>query len=113
MKLLVIFLALAFPSCITIDEVLPTPPMQRDWSTFERPVAGTPCILRVFFRPRGHVDFGGTWGDGKPYLVSFPVWRDVVNVVRVEVHYQGEVLAAKTFDPPITRKKGTTAGWEK
>ena len=114
MKQLALLLALvALPSCTTIDEVLPTAPVRRDWSTFEIPEVGTPCTLRVFFLPRQHVDLAGAWGDGKPYLVSFPAWREIVDVVRVEVHYRAEVIAARRFEPPTTFKKGSTVGWEK
>jgi hypothetical protein len=113
MKHLLPLLLLLLPACIEVSDVYPRRPIRHNWATFEQPPAGTPCMLRVFYLPKEHVDLPGAWGDNKPYMVSFPIYRDIKDVVRVEVHYMGHVIAARSFHDPVNFTKGKTAGWEK
>ena len=103
--------------CMMPGKVQPSPVVQRDWSTFEVPPVGTPVLMRAFFvtgpRDWDSFDFPGTWGDGDPFLVSFPIYCTVDNVVRIEIHFHGEVIAARNFKPPTQLTGGTTAGWTK
>ena len=117
MKLILsLILLLALASCTAV-EVPEFQKPRRDWSTFEVPPVGTPLTLRVFnaIGPREFetVDFVGKWDDGKPYLISFPITRTLDKVIRIEIHYRGEVLAARSFRPPTTLTVGTIAGYRK
>lgn len=116
MKLLLTIL-LALTSCISTGKVQPTPVTQRDWMTFEMPPQGTPVLMRAFFitgpRDWDSADFPGIWDDGDPFLVSFPIYRTINKVVRIEIHFRGEVIAARNFRPPTQLTADTTAGWEK
>lgn len=118
MKTLALLLALTLTSCVVTPRHRPAPVTPRDWSEFVQPPAGVPCMMRAFYLidAAGRwdtVDFSGTWGDGEPFLVSFPVWKTLNNVVRIEIHFRGEVMAARNFEPPTTFTGGTTAGWTK
>jgi hypothetical protein len=114
--LLACFLALTLMSC-NMPHGMGQPVVERDWSTFEQPAPGTPLVLRVYYytgiRSFSVIHFPGTWGDNKPYRMSFPIWCDVPNVGRIEVIFEGEVIIARNFKPLIKLEKGKTAGWEK
>ncbi len=97
--------------------IVPSAVADRDWSKFERPPAGTPCAMRVFFWAnrwrRAAVDVPGQWDDGRPFIVSFRIWKDIPNVVRIEIRHREQTIAAKNFDPPTTFERGKTVGYEK
>jgi hypothetical protein len=107
----------ALSGCINPDLPEFQNPSRRDWSKFEVPPAGTPVTLRVFNAtgPREYevVDLKGQWGDGEPFLISFKVTKRMDNVIRVEIHFRGEVLGAKNFNPPTIFEKDRTVGWRK
>lgn len=115
--LLTLFLSLALTSCVIPGKVQPSPVVQRDWTAFETPPLGTPVIMRAFFvtgpRDWNSLDFPGIWDNGDPFLVSFPIYRTVDNVVRIEIHFRGEVIAARNFRPPTQLTIDTVAGWTK
>ena len=115
--LLSLILLLAFASCTTVDVPLFQRPTRIDWSTFEIPPVGTPLTLRAFniIGPREFetVDFIGKWDDGDPFLISFPITRTLNSVVRIEIHFRGDVLAARNFRPPTIMTGGTVAGYRK
>lgn len=114
---LVLFLVISLASCSTTVDTPEFQKPRRDWSTFEVPPVGTPLMLRAFnlTGPREFetVDIIGKWDDGKPFLISFPITRTLDKVVRIEIHYRGEVLAARSFRPPTTLTAGTIAGYRK
>lgn len=107
----------ALSGCISSDVPGFQNPQRRDWSKFERPPAGTPVTLRVFNKvdPRRYevTDLKGQWGDDKPFVISFKVTERLDSVIRIEVHFRGEVLAAMNFNPPTIFEKGRTVGWRK
>ena len=113
--LLSILFALTLMSC-NMPSGMGRTVVPRDWSKFVVPAPGTPCALTVYYftglRSFQVINFPGTWGDGKPYRLSFPIWTTVKKVGRIEVVFQGKVIIAKNFNPPIQLTKGTLAGWE-
>lgn len=116
-KLLALLLLVTLTSCFTTGVPGAQSPAPRDWSKFEAPPIGTPVMLRVFNVPYPGdcevVDLPGKWDDGEPFLVSFPVYKRLDSVIRVEVHFRGEVIAALNFVPPTIFEKGKTVGWRK
>lgn len=114
----ILVLALLLTSCISTGIPKPAPTVQRDWSTFEAPPKGTPCMLRAFnvVGPRRYevVDLPGKFsGPKSKFAVEFPIHRTLDKVVRVELHYRGEVISAKDFRPPTVFSKGEVVGWRK
>jgi hypothetical protein len=115
--LLSLILLLALVSCTAVDVPGFQKPTRINWSTFKVPPVGTPLTLRAFniIGPREFetVDFVGKWDDGKPYTLSFPITRTLNQVVRIEIHFRGDVLAARNFRPPTTMTGGETVGYRK
>lgn len=113
--LLVVLLALS--GCISPKVPGMQRPTPRNWATFEVPPVGTPLMLRVFNvtgpRQLEAVDLQGQWDDGDPFLVSFVVTKRLECVIRVEIHYRGDVLGARNFKPPTIFEKDQTVGWRK
>ncbi len=117
MKVLLIIL-LALTSCISTGIPKPTPTVQRDWSKFEAPAPGTPCMLRVFNMtgPRSYeaVDLPGKFSEPESeFAVEFLNYRTMECVVRVELHFRGEVISVRRFNPPTTFSEGEIVGWRK
>lgn len=116
--LLTIVLALALTSCISTSIPKPTPTVQRDWTKFERPPAGTACMLRVFnvIGPRRceAIDLPGKFSEPESeFAVEFLVYRTMDCVVRVELHFRGDVISSRNFNPSAVFTKGETVGWKK
>lgn len=118
-KLLTVLMVLTLASCSLPGPRFGNTVTPRDWSKFETPPAGTPVMMKVFglygrFNKVRTIDIPGTWKDADHrYFVEFPIWRDLDNVVRIEIHFRGEVIAAKDFDPPTSFSKGDFAGWQR
>jgi hypothetical protein len=119
MKLIVgLVLSLFLAGCISVDIPKPSPVVPRDWTTWERPAPNTPCMLRTFnlIGPRRYevVDLPGKFSHpDSEFAVEFPVYRDLGCVIRVELHFRGEVISAKDFRPPTVFNKGEVVGWRK
>ncbi len=115
--LLLLPLFLTLTSCITAFRIQPSAVTVTNWASFEMPPVGTPLIMRVFNHTGGRhyevVDFPGKFDDGEPFLVSFPIWKTLNSVIRIELHFQCEVLAVRRFNPFGTLTKGTIAGYKK
>ena len=115
---LTLLLALTLASCISTGVPKPTPTVQRDWSTFEVPPAGTPCMLRVFNMtgPRSYeaIDLPGKFSEPESeFAVEFLAYRTMECVIRVELHFRGEVISVRRFNPPTVFSKGEMVGWRK
>jgi hypothetical protein len=116
--LLALTLSLFLVGCISTGIPKPTPTANRDWSKFERPPAGTPCMLRVFnvVGPRRYevVDLPGKFSEPESeFDVEFPNYRLLSAVFRVELHFRGEVISVRRFNPPTVFSKGEMVGWRK
>lgn len=116
--ILALTLSLFLAGCISTGVPKPAPVVQRDWSQWETPPAGTPCMLRVFnvIGPRRYetVDLPGKFSEPEsPFAVEFLSYRAMDCVVRVELHFRGEVISARNFRPPTVFSKGEIVGWRK
>lgn len=116
--ILALLLSLTLAGCISTGIPKPTPVVKRDWTTWEQPQPGTPAMLRVFnfTGPKVYeaVDLPGKFSEPESeFAVEFPVYRDMGCVVRVELHFRGEVISAKNFNPPTVFSKGEVVGWRK
>ena len=116
--ILALILSLALTSCISTGIPKPTPTVQRDWSTFEVPPAGTACMLRVFnvTGPKLYevIDLPGKFSTPESeFAVEFMAYRSMECVVRVELHFRGEVISVRRFNPPTMFSKGEVVGWRK
>jgi hypothetical protein len=90
------------------------PNPDRDWSKFEKPPKGAPAMLRVFYRFNmgySSIDIQGKWGDANPTVVSFRISHDIINVIRVEMHNQGECIYSKNYKPAIKLKGNSIIGF--
>lgn len=119
-QLLALLLIFTLTSCLLPGPRFGNPVTDRDWSTFQIPPAGTPVMLKIFslYGPYDRqvkvIDVPGTWKDeNDPFILEFPIWLDIDGIVRIEIHFRGEVISVKNFDPPTMFSKGSSSGWQR